>query len=231
MEKELASDAFTLKSHLHINTAVKLALSRSQSNIYDPIIVEREDGSLGLLDMYVLLLSQSQLLANLNGVISSLNNIETVLGNDTPGVSVLKLILSSMELVVPYHDARVLIERRQEFDALSDHEMVVLSDERLDGNPVYRSVFSNAQPLSLEDVRIVPAWKGIHSSRDTRSWMGIPLSNQFGTVGLLALSRFTLSPFSNNERELAQVFSRYINNLLTSLLHRMEKNRIYQKII
>jgi hypothetical protein len=60
---------------------------------------------------------------------------------------------------------------------------------------------------------------------------GAPALESVRAVGLLALSRFTLSPFSNNEKELAQVFSRYINSLLTSLLHRMEKNRIYQKII
>jgi two-component system, NtrC family, sensor kinase len=46
LERELGADVFTLKSHLSINIAVKLALSRSESNIYDPIVVEHEDGTL-----------------------------------------------------------------------------------------------------------------------------------------------------------------------------------------
>jgi hypothetical protein len=112
---ELRTDVFSLKSQLHINIAAKLALSRSQSDTYDPIVVEYENGSYALLDMYVLLLSQSQLLSNLNGVISSLNHIETILADDSPGRNVLELILESLRLVAPYHEADFNITQTMKF--------------------------------------------------------------------------------------------------------------------
>ena len=229
--KELGIGTFTLKSHLSINIAVKLALSRTENNIYDPIIVEKEDGSHTLLDMYILLLTQSQLSTNLSGIVSSLNNIETILSNETPAASTMGLIMESMNLVVPYHHARIILQKRADLASIfAANETVQISTEPLEQNDIYRSIFSINQPLTLEDVRIVPAWKNMDSPSITRSWMGIPLAHQFGTVGLVALSRFTLSPFTINEKELAQVFTRYINILLVNLTSRMKNNRSYQKL-
>jgi hypothetical protein len=227
---ELQTDVFSLKSQLHINIAAKLALSRSQDGTYDPIIVEYEDGNYALLDMYVLLLSQSQLLSNLNGVISSLNNIETILASDTPGRNVLELILESLRLVAPYHEAEIIIQYHSNYKSLESNEHVKLLDDALRANEIYRSVFTMNQPFSIEDVRMTPSWKGVHASSNTRSWMGIPISDQSGIVGLLALSRFSVSPFNNNEKELAQVFARYINTFLINLTRQGEKRYSYDKI-
>ncbi|MFN8411749.1 MAG: hypothetical protein U0Z26_05125 [Anaerolineales bacterium] len=231
LEKELGAEVFVLKSHLSINLAAKLALSRAEGNIYDPIVVQHEDGSMSLLDMYILLLTQSQLSTNLSGIISSLNNIETILTNETAGGSTLGLILESMNLVVPFHHVRVILQNDPEITAtFEDYDNVKLSKEPLERNSIYQSIFSINQPLALEDIRIVPAWKDMDSPSITRSWMGIPLANQFGTVGLVTLSRFTLSPFTINEKELALVFARYINTLLVNLTNRAKKKLSYQKL-
>jgi len=227
---ELRSDMFSLKCQLHINTAAKLALSRSQDGTYDPIVVEYDDGSLALLDMYVLLLSQSQLLSNLNGVISSLNNIETILASDTPGRNVLELILESLRLVTPYHEDEIIIQKSSSYESLETNEHVTLLEDPLRANNIYRSVLTMSQPFSIEDVRMVPAWKGVHASSNTRSWMGIPITDQNGVIGLLALSRFSVSPFNNNEKELAQVFARYINTFLINLAQQAERKYIYNKM-
>ena len=231
MERELVTIPFMLKHHLSINIAVKLALSRSEENIYDPIVVEHEDGSASLLDMYILLLTQSQLSTNLSGIISSLNNIETILGNETAGASTLNLILESMGLVVPYHHVRIVLQPQHQISTLTElHEMVHITPEPLETNEIYRSILNIKQPLSLEDVRIVPVWKSMDFPSITRSWMGIPLTNQTETVGLVALSRFTLSPFTINEKELALVFARYISTLFISLNNRTKKFRSYEKL-
>jgi len=109
---ELRVDAFTLKSQVNINTAAKLALSRPQGSVYDPIIVEYDNGDYALLDMYVLLLSQSQLLSNMNSVVSSMNNIDMILASGSQERNVIELILESLRLVAPYHEAEVLIQRQ-----------------------------------------------------------------------------------------------------------------------
>lgn len=228
---ELHTDVFSLKSQLHINTAAKLALSRSQDGTYDPIVVEYDDGNYALLDMYVLLLSQSQLLSNMNGVISSLNDIETILASDSPGRNVLELILESLRLVTPYHEAEIIIQNHSNYESLKNNEHVKLLDDPLRANEIYRSVFTMSQPFSIEDVRMVPAWKGVYASSNSRSWMGVPITDQNGIVGLLALSRFSVSPFNNNEKEMAQVFARYINTFLINMARQVERRYIYNKVI
>jgi len=227
---ELHADTFSLKSHLHINTAAKLALSRSQDGTYDPIIVEYEDGSFALLDMYVLLLSQSQLLSNMNGVISSLNHIETILASETPNRNVLELILESLRLVAPYHEADIILPNQAEYENIRTNKHVTILDDPWRANDIYRSVFSMNQPFAIEDVRMAPAWKGIHAPAKTRSWMGIPLADHNGIIGLLSLSRFSVSPFNNNEKEMAQVFARYINTFLMNLSRQVERNYSYSKL-
>lgn len=232
LQKEIGIEIFKLKSHLSINIAVKLALSRSESSIYDPIVVEHENGDLTLLDMYVLLLTQSQLSTNLSGIVSSLNNIETILANETAGASTLSLIFESMNLVVPFHHICVILQDQGELAAILDtYETVKIANEPLESNDIYRSILSINQPLSLEDVRIVPSWKGVASPSITRSWMGLPLTYQYRPIGLVMLSRFAFSPFTNNEKELAQVFARYINTLLINLTNRIKRATLlsYQK--
>ena len=218
MDRELRADVFILKSHLPINTAVKLALSRSQNSIYDPVIVEFEDKSVQLLDMYVLLLTQFQLSNNLSGIVSSLNNIEMILSSDRADpTTTLNLIIESMNLVVPSHHIRIILQNQAEYELLSSHEMVLYHQNPSEGNRIYRSVLQMNQPIVVEDVQHVPSWVNSDSPENTRSWMGIPLTNQNVTIGLLSLSRHTFSPFTNNEKELAQVFARYITSLFINL--------------
>lgn len=226
---ELRVNTFSLKSQMHINSAAKLALSRPQDSIYDPIIVEYDNGDYGLLDMYVLLLSQSQLLSNLNNVISSMNNIEMILASESQERNVLELILESLRLVAPYHEAEILIQNQPNYETLRQNRHVVVMDDLWSANDMYRAVFSMKQPLNIEDVRMAPAWKGVHAPPKTRSWMGVPISDQHGIVGLLSLSRFSVSLFNNNEKEMAQVFARYINTFLVNLSQKLEKRRAYSK--
>lgn len=227
---ELRADMFSLKSQMHVNTAAKLALSRPQEGTYDPIIVEYEDGSFALLDMYVLLLSQSQLLSNLNSVISSMNNIEMILASDSADRNIMELILESLRLVAPYHEAEVIIRDQSNYESLRTNRHVTFLDDPWHANDIYRAVFTMNQPLNIEDVKMTPAWKGVHAPSKTRSWMGIPIADQNGTVGLLSLSRFSVSPFNNNEKEMAQVFARYVNTSLINLSRRLEKSHSYSKL-
>ncbi len=230
MDRELRAEVFILKSHLPINVAVKLALSRTQQNIYDTVIVEFEDGSMRMLDMYVLLLTQSQLSNNLSGIVSSLNNIEMILSSEKMDpAATLNLIVESMSLVVPSHHVRIILQNMAEYELLSSHELVIYNEEPPERNIVYRSVLQMNQPIVVEDVHHVPSWDKTNSPESTRSWMGVPLSNQNGTMGLLSLSRHTFSPFTNNEKELAQVFARYITALFANLSPRLEKRRLLQK--
>lgn len=228
MERELKAEAFLLKSHITINMAVKIALSRTQDRIYDPVIVEFEDGTSSLLDMYVLLLSQSQLSQNLSGIVSSLNTIEMTLASEhANSASTLELIIESMEKVLPTHHLRIIL--KTQFDsAMLPHPSILYQNESLQGNSVYRSVLVMNQPVVLEDVHKVPAWSNWDTPKNTRCWLGSPITNQFGTIGLVSLARKTFSPFSNHEKEISLVFSRFLGKLFENAVHHAEKRRLLE---
>jgi GAF domain-containing protein len=226
---ELRVDAFTLKSQTNINTAAKLALSRPQGSVYDPIIVEYDNGGYALLDMYVLLLSQSQLLSNMNSVVSSMNNIDMILASGSQERNVIELILESLRLVAPYHQAEVLIQNQANYETLRGNKHITLLDDLWSANDIYRAVYRMKQPLNIEDVKMAPAWKGAHAPSKTRSWMGVPIVDRHGIIGLLSLSRFSVSPFNNNEKEMAQAFARYINSFLEKFSQQLEEKRFYDK--
>jgi len=56
-------DVLCLKSSCTIHRAAELALTRPQAQAYEPILVEYDDGRLGLLAIHALLVAQSQVLA------------------------------------------------------------------------------------------------------------------------------------------------------------------------
>ena len=229
MARELHAELCILKSHLSVNLAVKLALSRDQNHIYDPVVVEFEYGKLQLLDMYVLLLSQSQLSNNLSGVVSSLNNIEMMLANvNANPINSLDLIMESLSNVVPFHHACILLRSRTDSEMIT-HKFISYQNDPLDRNSVYKSVLSMNQPMVLEDVRMVPAWSNWDTPQDTRSWLGVPITETASPVGLLSLSRSTFSPFTNHEKEIALVFARYIDKLLDNFAHQLARRRHFEK--
>lgn len=229
MEHEVGIEVFTLKSHISINNAVKLALSRPQHCIYDPIIVEFENGTYRLLDVYVLLLSQSQLSNNLSGIVSSLNNIEMMLSNDLVNPSVvLELVMDSMEKVVPSHHARVILYPSIN-SALFVHELILYQNEPLEQNSIYKSALAMNQPIVLEDVNLVPAWSHWDTPINTRSWLGAPITNHTGTIGLVSLARTSFSPYTNHEKEMALVFARYLGKLFEKVELYFEKRQFFEK--
>lgn len=230
MCRELQAEAFVLRNHISINAAVRLALSRTQEHLYDPVIVEFEDRSTYLLDMYVLLLSQSQLSHNLSGIVSTLNNIEIILGNDNNETkSTFDLIVQSLQGVVPAHHIRILLKNEADTDLVGYNNPIVQHSPILETYSIYRSVLSMNQPTVIEDVLMVPAWIPQEAPSFTRSWMGLPLVNGQGPLGLLTLSRTTFSPFTTHEKEIAQVFARYLSKLFMNISLRMERIRSLER--
>lgn len=228
MSRELEVETFALKSHLTINMAVRLALSRVQKRIYDPVIVEFENGNLGLLDMYILLLSQSQLSQNLSGIVSSLNAIEMMIATDQSNpTSTLELIMEDLAKVVPSHHAKIVLQPGGQSSFI--HHFILNQNEPLERNNVYKSALVMNQPMALEDVRIVPAWSNWDTPINTRSWLGAPFTGSYGTAGLISLARTTLSPFTNHEKETSLVFARYLGKLFDSAIRQSRHRQALEK--
>jgi putative methionine-R-sulfoxide reductase with GAF domain len=211
-----------------IDDAVQQALHRSPERRYDPLVVLFEDGSLRLLDMYVLLLAQSEQLANVNAMIQKQAEIGKVLSSSLELSDVLSLILEQMESIIPYQRASILLlhEDGLHFAASRGYTEQINMDaarELANKNPIFSKVMTLRQPIAIEDVSAYTDWPHIPNTTRTHSWLGLPLVQKDTILGMLSISRLQVSPFRADEIEAASIFS---NQASTALYNA----RFYEKL-
>jgi hypothetical protein len=88
----------------------------------------------------------------------------------------------------------------------------------LENNWVYKSIFEHQQTICLDDTQLVPALQGSNGSGKARSWMGVPLADVEGFLGILSLARYVVLPFNSNERDLSVAFAWYLIQVLSSII-------------
>lgn len=218
LKEDLRPEMFILPHHLRVDTAVHQALKRNPERIYDPIVVMADNRDFKLLDVYALLLVQSQILENLNAAMNNLSRMERVVKHESPEVA-LVTIFDALREVVPFHHASLLM-LGQESGAFTGaiQRLVKFPGKLLETNPVYKAIFERQQPISLEDVRILSTWQGVNGSEQVRSWLGVPLADRHGFLGILSLSRYVVSEFSVNEKDMATAFAWYFSQALSDMV-------------
>jgi len=210
---------FSLPEESRVDEAVRSALARPPANIYDPIVVTAESGDSNLVDLHTLLLAQSRALAASNRVVDSLREVDYAVEHAQDLRAVFYQILDSLEQVVPYHSASVLLKREGQlhFEATRGRASlggVVNLKGEVKKSAIYHSLTKMRQPLCLNDVSKVPEWDYFRHLGQPRAWMGIGLFDEKHTLGLLSVSRQTLTPFSAYERSIASAFAERISRAL-----------------
>ncbi|MBI5950039.1 MAG: hypothetical protein HY865_00145 [Chloroflexi bacterium] len=211
LQKSLETTIFKVSSNIGVNTAAKAAIGRQAKSIYDPLVMEYDDGSFRQLDMHVLLVAQLLLMENLNNIITSMNRIEQSIKADIPIDTSLDMIIDAIKLTIPYHRATVLIRPSQWEKISSHHELFHLLSEPLDNHPLLRSIYDARNHTYIEDTDQVPLWKGMEFIGKTKVWLGFPISSGNHFNGILSLSRTTNTPFSKNEIDMAKTFSEFLS--------------------
>jgi hypothetical protein len=229
LEEALKAKAFLVPAHTRIEEAVQMALSRPQPEIYDPIISADENKNLRLVDMHILLLAQSRILANVGNMVGKFEQLEKIISADiTPG-EMLHPILELLSHVVPYHQAAILLHRdnRMVFAAQRgtgwSGERSILSDDILN-SLTYQMIQHTRQAVCLADVTTIRDWEHFSSLGGLRCWLGAPLLGSSNLGGILSLGRITHSPFNKTEKDTAQVFA----SRIADALEKGKKNLIWK---
>jgi hypothetical protein len=97
LQENLETTLFKISSNTRINTAAIIAIGRQFKNIYDPLIMEYDNGSFRQLDMHVLLMAQSMVMENMNNIITSMNRIEQSIKADIPLDTSLDMIIDAIK--------------------------------------------------------------------------------------------------------------------------------------
>jgi len=235
LQKNLGTTLFKISSNTRINVAANLALARRSENIYDPIVMEYDDGTFSQLDMHVLLMAQSLVTENLNNIITSMNRIEQSIKADIPLDTSLDMIIDSIKRTTPYHRAVVLIKPSQWEKISSHHELLYQLSETLNNHSLIKSIYKTREPIHIEDTKSTSSWKGMEFVGKTRAWIGLPIANGGNFDGVLSLSRTTCTPFSKNEIDMAKNFSEFLSIAINRITENYERdgyiNMIKRKFI
>ncbi len=199
-------------SYMRINEAVERALSRPKQIMYEPIAVAFGHQDLRLLDMHVLLLAQSRLLANANQTIAKQVEIGKVLSSTLEVSSVLSVILEQMDAIVPYSRTAVMLYRDGKMDFAASRGFppevdMAQAQVMVNASPIFKNVIESRKATTVDDAASREDWQHIPGTPPTRSWLGVPLLHADKILGMLSISRLTVRPFTFDEMEAAQLFA------------------------
>ena len=210
LHKNLGVELFSIPSHIGIRKAVLYALGRPAHAVYEPIVVVYENQDVRLLNVHTLLIAQTKMMDNLNNLVSSLNRIKTALSKNLGLDKTLGIIMKGLKQVVPYHHAEIFLKEMHGIHLTSKRVVLRSSMQPTTQNEIYQFILKNDQPIYIEDVDHVPAWKDTPYQDGLRTWLGVPLRNEDRPLGILSLARRTRSPFSRDDVDVVQAFADYI---------------------
>ena len=166
-------DYLALHSSTSIQEAASIALSRSATQFYEPIVVENGDGDCQILDAYTLLLAQTQLLSLVNQVeqnrrqlAESLRKTGEALLSSLSLKKVTKRILKELYKVVAYERGTVMLRQddvlvsiaRRGFpkDARAKNFQVPVQP---DDNDLFQRIVTTKQAVLVKDVMQESTWQ------------------------------------------------------------------------
>jgi hypothetical protein len=211
LQENLASKAHIISSNTRIYTAVNIALGRSANTMYDPLVMEYDDGRVCMLDMHVLLMAQSLATENMNNIVSNMNRIEHSIKADIPFDTALDMIMDAIKRTTPHHRASVMLKPSKWNRVASHHEMMIHLSDSISRHPLIKSVCDTKHPVHIEDTRANSSWRGMEFLGKTHVWIGLPIASGRNFDGVLSLSRTTNTPFSKNEIDMAKTFSEFLS--------------------
>ena len=230
LQENLETTMFKVSSNTRVSTATNIALARQAKNIYDPLIMEYDDGTFRQLDMHILLMAQSLVMENMNNIISSMNRIEQSIKADIPLDTSLDMIIDSIKRTTPYHRVAVLIKPNQWKKISSHHELLHDLSEPLSSHPLIKKICDTRNHIHIEDTRLEPSWKGMELIGKANVWIGLPIANGRNLDGILSLSRTTNTPFSKNEIDMAKTFSEFLSIAINRIAENYENDQFLNMI-
>ena len=205
-----------LQAHLRIDEAIQYALGRPPQDIYDPIVVQHDDGRMHLLDINVLLLAQSRVMASMSNIVGNLQQIDAMISTGRDRHETYEKILNLLCHVVPYHQAAILVvdESGLRFMASSGYRKHAERADSILKSAIYQVMVKHRQSVYVPAAHQGPAWEGLECLGLPIAWLGVPFLKNEHSLGLLSISRNVERPYSAEERETAQAFAQRIIKLI-----------------
>ncbi len=173
------SEILRLPSDYPIERALREALTRNAEALYDPVAVEFPDGSVKLIDFYILLLAQNNMLvqysslldaekkqskkhiANLQQTRKKLQRYATQLEAEKVAAQERNRQLEEQKLVLSQQQNEI-VEQSREITDLNEKFLQLGTFLSLEGNKAFETMFERAEAISTSMKAIVATGKNLH---------------------------------------------------------------------
>lgn len=187
----------TLPADTRIEEAVEAALQRSHTEVHEPLIVAFPNGALRVLDFHVLLLAQTQLLAQANRFISQQVETGRALSQLMDLSEVFQHILNYLSSFIQYDQGSILVVDPEMQEFLHPSQAIGFAGQSQPGDypdlardpKAYDFMVHSRQPLLLTEVSQALEWCNPGDFPEVLSWIGFPLVYNNRVICLLSLAR------------------------------------------
>lgn len=217
LNRSLRLPTFIMPGHMRIEEAVRQALQRPSSDLYDPIVVEVDTDHYQLLEMHLLLTTQSQIVAHLSNAINNIAQIDSMLNSDLPFQQITEQIFMVLRKVIPHHYASIVLPDEHEIsllDANGQHRLPAETARQFRKSAIYTLLLKQGDAIYVPDTRRVPKWAEVSILGKPTAWMGVPIPRPGKLPGVLSIGRRTTTVFDVTEKETARSFAGRIASLL-----------------
>ncbi|MEI7847504.1 MAG: GAF domain-containing protein, partial [Chloroflexota bacterium] len=204
----IRSNIQPMPENSRIDEAIRFALSRSALDVYDPLVIQHDDGRMKLIDLNVLVIAQSRFLASLNNIEANLQQVDKLINSLHESKNILRIILQLLQHVVPFHQAALLIcdSKGLRFIAQTGYRQVSERADEVLKSSTYALLMNYRQAIYFPNASNSQAWKGMEVLGAPISWLGVPLELNDQPFGLLSISRNVERAYDSIERKTVLVF-------------------------
>jgi hypothetical protein len=167
----------SLSENWKIYDAVQACLNRQKDLIYEPIIVVRENHSLGILDVQTLLLAQAQILSQSNKIIDKYRaerqkNLAQIQQEQAKVQEYTKLLESQQRQAeksnhIPSQEQAALAKQAQEIAQLNQRFVRIAKLISSEGRLAFQATFQGANSICNNTERILGVGKAIANDLET----------------------------------------------------------------
>ncbi len=141
----------------------------------------------------------------------ALREVAATLGANLDRKQLLGLILEQLGRVVEYDSASIMLFDGDRLAVVADSGFRAESQHNLrqaaDIMPLLGDVVVSARPVIIADTTLDPRWRSLPGAEYIRCWLGVPLSTQGRTLGLLNLDKSQPDFYTSRHAELAAAFA------------------------
>ena len=145
---------------------------------------------------------QAEILREATSTLTSTLDLDRVLGS----------ILVHLERMVPYDNAFVFLQERDQLNIVAGRGSAQAREQAVGhqypaDNKIYQEIWKTSRPVILDDAQSDPRFKNWRSVNNVRGWMGIPLITGQKVIGCLTLNSQQVAAYHESEAALAQALA------------------------